>query len=165
MSDPVEWLTEKLVEIEGTAEGAKACGDTWTHNHHGGDYWLITGSESGSAYDTPVVVYDEGAPNEDQAAHIAACDPAMVLRLVAATRAVLELHYPNFRYVPMTKDRWIYLSGAEAVAMAARTDEVWKGDLECDVCGDENGGGENPRLPWPCPTLRAVAAGWGWVDE
>lgn len=112
-----------------------------------------------------VVVHDNGAPDQYQAAHITFWDPAMVLQLVAGARVMLELHEPNFRYVPMSKDRWIYLSGAEAVVMAARTDEVWKGDLECDVCGDENGGGENPRLPWPCPTLRAVSAGWGWVDE
>jgi hypothetical protein len=38
------------------------------------------------------VVYDEGAPNTEQALHIALHDPAAVLRDVAAKRAVLAEH-------------------------------------------------------------------------
>ncbi len=51
----------------------------------GGSYQpgLIEDSDGG------VVVYDEGAPNEAQAQHIARHDPARVLRDVEATRRIL----------------------------------------------------------------------------
>lgn len=132
MSEPqfTSWLSSRLDEVEALAKSAASCGDTWTHNKGGGNPHLITGSRS-DAYRNSVVVYDEGAPSEAQADHIATFDPAMVLRLVAATRAVLELH----------KDQ---------------------GGL-CETC-DPQGSAEG-LVGWPCPTIQAVAAGWGWVDE
>ena len=48
--------------------------------------------------DAGAIVFDEGAPSGEQAAHIACHDPARVLREVAAKRAMLEdldLTYPD----------------------------------------------------------------------
>lgn len=41
-----------------------------------------------------VVVYDEGNPDEDEAAHIVATDPAHRLRDIALKRAILADHFP-----------------------------------------------------------------------
>lgn len=45
---------------------------------------------SGWRFDNDYVVYDEGAPSEEEAEHIARHDPARVLREVAAKRAILD---------------------------------------------------------------------------
>lgn len=152
MSDLAAWLSNRLDEVEALAKSAGSCGDTWTHNEGGGNPHLITGSRS-DAYRNSVVVYDEGAPSEAQADHIATFDPAMVLRLVSATRAVLELHEPN----PMDdhmRDWYLRFHPEQAGG--------W-----CLTCGERPGGpGDCALLEVlsPCPTLRAVAAGWGWVE-
>lgn len=176
MADPVEWLTARLDEIETRAKAAEekapspwlSYEDQGIVEHSGPEETSYMNFERGNQlWDTEGC--REGwrrlCMDEAVAAHVAGMYPAMVLQLAAATREVINLHFPNFRYVPMTKDRWLHLQGAEAVAMASRPDEVWKGDLTCDVCGEEYGLGENPRAEWPCDTVKALATGWGWTDE
>lgn len=165
MSDPVAWLSNRLDEVEALAKSAASCGDTWTHNKGGGNPHLITGSRS-DAYRNSVVVYDEGAPSEAQADHIATFDPAMVLRLVAATRALLELH-----------ERWeleeyAYTGNPIVTVENGVTYRHWPAGsitgqrqvgvrYECWHCMNS----DESHMNWPCPTMRAVAAGWGWTDE
>lgn len=82
-----------------------------------------------------------------------------VLRQVAALRLIVGHHRPILRFVSVRGGDWQWLEGAAAIDQV-RTGEVFKGRLECHVCGEAEGGGENPRLPWPCPTITAVASMW-----
>lgn len=83
-----------------------------------------------------------------------------VLRQVAALRLIVGHHHrPILRFVSVRGGDWQWLEGAAAIDQV-RTGEVLKGRLECHVCGEAEGGGENPRLPWPCPTITAVASMW-----
>ena len=79
------------------------------------------------------VVYDEGSPTEEQADHIAAHDPARVLRQVAALRAVVDEHYDinEGDCATCVEGQWGYPTHGSAIA--AR---------------------------WPCKTLRHLAAIW-----
>jgi Family of unknown function (DUF6221) len=84
-----------------------------------------------------VVVYDEGAPTADQAAHIARHDPARVLREVAFKRTILAGHYPG---------------------------ATWAHDAPegLKICAGEEGDGDTWQMAtrWPCPEIRALAAVW-----
>jgi hypothetical protein len=86
------------------------------------------------------VVYDEGAPDEYQAPHIARHDPARVLREVAAKRATLAEHEPR---VPR------------------ESDGQWHGQppdrLRCRVCA-ATAHGQWTRFIAPCWTLLQVAS-------
>lgn len=86
MTGLVEFLTARLDEDERIARAASERAP-WSHNAD--DYWMITGT------DGDVVVYDESAPTDAEAAHIARHDPACVLADVAAKRAILEEHSPQ----------------------------------------------------------------------
>lgn len=94
MSDLLARLEQALTDAEATAQAASDCGEAWTFNDYGGEPHLITGSHS-DGHGNNVIVYDEGAPDDAQAAHIAAWDPARVLGLVAGARKLLELHQPT----------------------------------------------------------------------
>lgn len=79
------FLRERLDEDEAVAKLAARKGGTWTQDHPG------LGSAISSAGGP--VVYDEGSPDEYQAAHIARHDPARALRDVAVWRKLLlEYH-------------------------------------------------------------------------
>jgi len=73
-------------------------------------------------------IYDEGGHGDEEAAHIARHDPARVLREVEAKRAILAEH--------------------------ERVGET------CETCSDTYHGFdcEGWEEPYPCPTLRALAA-------
>jgi hypothetical protein len=86
--DLVERLRSALDERERVAREAQALNDDagrWTQ--------VDPDREPGRIVDGhgEVVTYDEGAPLEVQAAHIAANDPAHVLRIVLAHREILAL--------------------------------------------------------------------------
>jgi hypothetical protein len=81
--DLVTFLRARLDEREAAAKAA------------GGDTWVAEPRTPGSyavACDGEPVVYDEGAPTEEQAAHIALNDPVFVLADVAAKRRILSRH-------------------------------------------------------------------------
>lgn len=76
------WLRQQL---DDDARIARAAGDDeWSVQQHP--------SETVAVYDShgSAVVYDEGAPTEEQAAHIARHDPARVLRAVEAKRKIID---------------------------------------------------------------------------
>jgi len=89
-----------------------------------------------------VVTYDEGSPDEGQAPHIARHDPARMLREVEAKRAIVALHKPD---------------GNPA-------DEWYGSSVSCTECGGytliAGYGARGYSSPWPCPTLRHLAAVW-----
>lgn len=95
------------------------------------------------------------------------CDgPAMVLRLVAATRALLELHerweLEEYEYtgncVVTVEDGVTYTHWPAGSITGQRQVGV---RYECWHCINS----DESHMDWPCPTMKAVAAGWGWVDE
>ena len=78
-----EELAARLDEDEAAAKLAAREGGAWTQGDPGQGSCAIT-SLGGT------VVYDEGSPDEYQAAHIARHDPARALRFVAAVRAIIR---------------------------------------------------------------------------
>ncbi|NUO42393.1 MAG: hypothetical protein HOV82_10175 [Streptomyces sp.] len=82
MDELVEWLRAQLDEDERTARAAGS--DVWRRQDHPSDTVAV--------YDLKgePVVYDEGWPTEAQQAHIAAHDPARVLREIDAKRDLLR---------------------------------------------------------------------------
>lgn len=87
--DIAGFLAARYDEDEGAARLAAREGGTWTQD----DPSRYPGSISSLGGQ---VVYDEGSPDEHQAAHIARHDPARVLRQVEAGRKRLAEHaeYP-----------------------------------------------------------------------
>ncbi|MEV6180167.1 DUF6221 family protein [Streptomyces sp. NPDC052015] len=99
MPDLHGWITQQVDETQRIAEAA--CGQGAGRWHH------ETGYHSGRVEDErgETVVYDEGAPLEEEAAHIALHDPAAVLRRCEADRRILERHRldPDVHYEPACK--------------------------------------------------------------
>lgn len=91
------------------------------------------------------VVYDEGSPDEYQAAHIALNDPQDTIARCEAALAILDLHKP---VIPVAFED----EGRE-----------WR---ECQECGPNNGLSEFWAVPgqgeafWPCETIRLLASGY-----
>lgn len=154
MSEPqfTSWLSNRLDEVETLVNKAESLAKSpWRADggriEHSGDVAdrdrekFLWDSESCAEDWQPLCM------RHDVAQFVGAFDPAMVLRLVAATRAVLELH-----------ERWElpkldYIGNNDWRQVGVR--------YECWHCINS----DESHMNWPCPTLRAVAAGWGWVDE
>ena len=122
-----EFLTARYDEEEAAA---KACQSPspWKAATHPSDHWIVTDA-TGDA-----LIYDEGTPTLEEAAHIARHDPARVLREVEAKRKIVELHRPD-----------------PAEYIDADGDD--RSSVDCWTC--ETGGVPDS---WPCPTIRAAAA-------
>lgn len=155
MSDPVEWLSNRLDGVEALATAAEIdAGSPWTveENIPTDQRDLVVASSPLPGFTSPVYELWSAEGSDDVygspavAVHVAGMDPETVLRLVAATRAVLDEHPP----ITAISD------------FPQPTPSVQRCSRCCDIDGD---GHDWEPLPWPCPTLRAVAAGWGWVDE
>lgn len=124
MTDPAEFLKAVLGTVEATATAASTTnGSEWTFVRGPIDNALITGDLDGPF--GCVVAFDEGAPSEPQAAHIAANDPAHVLRMVAAHRAILDLYIAAQRWTPLHGDFhvhqaevWAFRKSVELLAEA-----------------------------------------------
>lgn len=86
----LEFIEARLAEDQAAAEAAMA-GPGWYGASHSGQWEQDDASMPGAVHDTigGPIVFDEGAPNEAQAVHIARFDPARVLREVAAKRRLL----------------------------------------------------------------------------
>lgn len=134
LADPAAYLAAVLDTAERTALDASITnGREWTFYRGPIDNALITGNLDGPF--SCVVAFDEGAPSEPQAAHIAANDPAHVLRLVAAHRKLLAMHVP----------------GGD------------KGDDCLGCCEGMNRYEELIYDWWPCPTIKLLAEAYGWT--
>lgn len=91
MDDLVRWLGVQLDEDERIADAARGQGDgRW---HHDSSY------PNGYVYDehNQPVVYDESTPSPEEAVHIAAHDPARVLREIDAKRKLLTDLLPDLQ--------------------------------------------------------------------
>lgn len=88
-----ERILERLAEVEAEASKRKGTAyETWHYEPDG--LGRAGGRVVGNGAFTEVVNDWHGSGFVDVAAHIALNDPAHVLRLVAALRAVVELHEP-----------------------------------------------------------------------
>jgi len=142
MSDhpAVTWLRQELDRAERVArDAADGDGGQWFV----GDKWNVYRVEDRTPRDDTesnrLVVYGNV---ERQSRHIAAHDPASVLRRVAKTREILAEHAPDGPRAP-----------------------------DCVRCADEGrdveiGGGFIETLrdaqPYPCRTVLLLAESWGW---
>ena len=86
MSDAAAMVAFLEARLDEDEAGAKACQSPspWKTATHPADSWIVT-----DATGEPVI-YDEGTPSLEEAAHIARHDPARVLRDVEADRALLS---------------------------------------------------------------------------
>ncbi|MGH3222260.1 MAG: DUF6221 family protein [Streptosporangiaceae bacterium] len=80
-----EFLAARLDEDEAAAKACQAP-SPWKAADQEWDHWIITDATG------DVVIYDEGTPSLEEAAHIARHDPARVLRDVAADRKLLAAY-------------------------------------------------------------------------
>lgn len=134
MTDPAAFLAAALAEAEATAlDASTQQGPEWTFHPNNIDRALITGSGYAGYAFGDVVSYDEGAPSEHQADHIAANDPAHVLRLIAAHRKILgrfqdwDEHFASDPVPPFSPEdhavmgllRWTVRALAEAYGWTA----------------------------------------------
>jgi hypothetical protein len=96
MSSNEEKLAAWLDEDEAAANAAAQSGNQFAHaGGHDPCWHRDPGNSGGEVRDmcSPrghIVVFDEGAPGSEQAAHIARHDPARVLRYVEAVRAIIR---------------------------------------------------------------------------
>ncbi len=89
MTNLVDRLRAALDQHEQVAHAAANGDPHWVQSTWPTDRGHITTAGGGT------VVYDEGCPSEEQATHIAANDPANVLRTIAAHRRIAERHAPQ----------------------------------------------------------------------
>jgi hypothetical protein len=75
----------------------------------------------------------------ESAEHIVLNNPADVLRRCAADRKLLELHYPQQDGSPFIDS------------------------FQCRTCSQDGGDGYQYLVPFPCPTVLAIAEGYGWT--
>jgi hypothetical protein len=130
VDDLAAFLAARLDEDEAAAKAAKAP-SPWKAAEHEADNWIVT-----DAAGEPLI-YDEGTPSLEEAAHIARHDPARVLREVEAKRTILAEHdpcYPTYYPTP-------------------------SGQPTCGVC--HSGGFDWDPERWPCATVRALAVVYG----
>lgn len=86
------FLSARYDELEETARSAGEHGRNWKAPGPGWGTGAVEAADPWPRNDTGIVVYDEGRPSEEQAAHIARHDPAYVLADIAAKRAIVSLH-------------------------------------------------------------------------
>ena len=123
-----EFLAARYDEEEAAA---KACQSPspWKAATHPSDHWIVTDA-TGDA-----LIYDEGTPTLEEAAHIALHDPARVLREVEAKRKILAEHAPLERPGTVTP-------------------------VICRVCWTSPKEGPLEGDAWPCFTVASLAAVW-----
>lgn len=136
--DPVDFLNAALDEAEKTALAAKGDGDgVWERD----GIPFLDDSRIEDPSRGRVIVYDEGAPTQEEADHIVRHDPAAVLRRITADRKILVLHT-----APHTV--------GDGFCVEEDGECTRRGEDECTACGQQ-----------PCDTVIALAEGWGWGEE
>ncbi len=114
MDEWTAFLRARLDEKEATAKAAQAP-SPWKAASHESDSWIVT-----DATGEPLI-YDEGTPSLEEAAHIALNDPARVLREVEAIRAHIrmwEAFAVNFTHVDETEFEFAKREALEDVLAA-----------------------------------------------
>jgi hypothetical protein len=141
--DILAWLETAITAREDVAREACDGGEGRWHNGWCPEDELEEGeTDSGCGVSDErdrTVVYDEGRPTKAQSVHIAANDPASVLRRCAANRKLLELHRPQ------------------------PDGTGFPDSFQCRTCSQDGGDGYQYLVPAPCPTVLAIAEGYGWT--
>ena len=110
-------------------------------HEHGADWYYDDGFVLGRREDDMVATGSQDFLERQQGAHIALNDPASVLRRCAADRKLLTLHRPQ------------------------QTGAGFPDIQECRTCSaDSLGDGYQYLMPAPCPSLLALAEGYGWTE-
>ncbi|MFF1298104.1 MULTISPECIES: DUF6221 family protein [unclassified Streptomyces] len=120
--DILAWLETAIAVRAQEAQEACAGGEGRWHSGWCPEDKLEEGETSGAGVSDErdrTVVYDEGRPNKAQSVHIAANDPASVLRRCAADRKLLKLHGGNMHSCPATDetdylDEWTHFDYSQA---------------------------------------------------
>jgi len=89
-----EFLQARLDETEAAAKAATEVDGQWFTPGPGAGEWAVRQNKAIVDCPAGIVVFDEGCPTDEQAAHIALHDPARVLREVEAGRKILAEHVP-----------------------------------------------------------------------
>jgi hypothetical protein len=97
VDDLIAFLAARLDENEALAKAAQAP-SPWKAADHESDHWIVT-----DATGEPLI-YDEGTPSLEEAAHIARHDPARSLRDVEADRKLI-VAYRQTLSVPPTNEQ------------------------------------------------------------
>lgn len=147
MSDPVEWIEHKLAQVASVVE------DEQRKVERLREYPI-------ALQDEPLYCYG------DDYHYPLTGDPLTIIMLAEATRALLELHerweLEEYEYtgnpIVTIEDGVTYRHWPAGSITGERQVGV---RYECWHCMNS----DESHMDWPCPTLRAVAAGWGWVDE
>ena len=137
MPDLHGWTGQRIDETQRIAEAARGQGEgRWHHE---------TGYHSGRVTDErgETVVYDEGAPLPEEAAHIALNDPATVLLRCEADRKILAAHPHTTRVI----------NPSDGSASAG---------FGCETC---HGWDSVPEGRGNCATILALAGGYGWKEQ
>jgi hypothetical protein len=132
MSDPAVWLTRHLAAVEETAKAAEEAApspwisyedqgivehsgpdsDSYLNYERGNQLWDTEGCREG---------WRRLCMDEAVAAHVAGTHPAMVLRLVAATRRLLEWHAGNHECVSAEDNCvWVTEPACESIKELAK---------------------------------------------
>ena len=116
MDDLVAFLQARLDERAARAEAARHGGDgVWSQPYPDTSPGMV--ADSADEY----VVYDDSLTSREQAAHIAANDPARVLREVEAKRRLIELHGADGAHeCPEGADAWGARTGYERNCLTLR---------------------------------------------
>lgn len=148
MNDPVEWIGHRLAQI------AKVVKDEPRKIERQFEYPTTLEGE-------PLYCYD------DDYYHPLTGDPLTIITLAAATRQLLELHerWERPKMEPVG-------SGCVETIKDGKTFRDWSAGsitgwrqvgvyYECGHCMHP----DESQMEWPCPTLLALAAGWGWTEN
>lgn len=133
--DILAWTNDAIIERETVALAAAALQDDPENG------WGIVDD---SSYAVPskrrFISPHIGLTHEPESAeHIVLNNPASVLRRCAADRKLLELHAPQ-------PDGTGFPDG-----------------MQCRTCSQDGGDGYQYLVPTPCPTVVALAEGYGWT--
>jgi hypothetical protein len=156
VTDPAEFLTAALDAAEVAANAATP--GPWTVGADDDEVVSTFQCREGcdheycqTCYRKPCEVCEGYAWNSRQTranvTHIAANDPAHVLRMVAAHRKLAGVHKPM-------DPSWT------EVRLNRRIEP-----LKCNVCAEWDEYEAPVHVPWPCDTLKALAEAYGWTPE
>lgn len=142
MTDPVVWLwlTAKLDEVEEIAKAAERdAGSPWrTEGNYRDDRDIVVASTPLPGYTRPTY----WLWNSEEDVH---GSPAVAAHVAGMDPAMVLL-----------------LVAATRVVLELHKPNQ---DNDCTTCGWSDGYEIGGHEEWPCPTLRAVAVGWGWADD
>ncbi|MBX9392245.1 hypothetical protein K4749_01190 [Streptomyces sp. TRM72054] len=137
MPDLHDWITQQIDHVEAAAHTATP--GPW-HVVEYGD-WTEYAAGIGTSPDDDGIAghgYEGGGVERlDDARHIALHDPAAVLRRSAADRRILAEHAPQPDGSGFPNSR------------------------QCRTCSRDGGDGYHYLMPYPCPTVLAVADSYG----